>query len=64
MRVERSSSVTAASKDQRLDVDDARSWLATIPSDAVLSPRLTDIGSQRDPWAILNGLSATWTEVE
>lgn len=37
-------------------------WIRDLPPAAALSPITVDKGSQRDPWPVLVGLRATWTE--
>lgn len=38
------------------------SWVRDLPANAALSPITVDKGSQREPWPVLVGLRATWTE--
>lgn len=37
-------------------------WITCLPTHAVLAPTTVDKGSQRDPWPVMVGLRATWTE--
>jgi hypothetical protein len=37
-------------------------WIGDLPAGAVLAPVTVDVGNQRDPWPVMVGLRANWTE--
>lgn len=39
-----------------------KAWAADLPPDATVSHLTRDLGSQRDPYVVLVGLRAAWTE--
>lgn len=62
INVEMSSEIRTE-RDGMLLASDVKPWLDRLPDGAVLTQIIEDRGNQRDPWPVLVGLRATWSEV-
>lgn len=61
--VETSSKFTSDDAEVPLTLNQAfREWVQALPDHAVLTPITRDKGDQREPWPVLVGLRAAWTE--
>ena len=61
LNVECQSEIRAEEGDD-LTAQTVRGWLGSVPDGASLTPITVDRGNQRDPWIVLVGLRATWSE--
>lgn len=48
---------------KNLQAHEVREWIRQVPDGATITPITHDFGNQRDPWVVLTGLRATWSEV-
>lgn len=62
MTTECTSEVRSDSGTERITAGEITAWIARLPKQALISAIEHDKGSQRDPWPVLVGLRATWTE--